>query len=541
MRVARTEESASMQRRSFLAGAAAIAAAPIRPAIAQTTRPGVLRYVPQADLTVIDPVMTTAYVTRYHATMVWDQLYGIDSKLQPQPQMVAGHTLEDDGRLWTFTLRDNLCFHDGEPVRGRDCVASIKRWAVRDPMGQVLLARVAEMAAPDDRRFTIRLTRPFSLVLHCLAKIGPPALMVMPERLASTDPFQSIQEVVGSGPFRFIAQERVVGSRVVYARNQDYVPRPDGTPDWQAGPKIVHFDRVEWTVMPDPGTASAALQAGEVDWWENPPNDLLPALERSAGVRTEATGPLGTIGTGVFNHLHPPFDKPAVRRIVQEAVSQVDFMTAAIGTNTELWHAGVGIFPPGTPMASEAGMDRITGPGRDLATLRQAMREAGYQGEQIILMAATDQAVQFAEDAVALDLLQKLGMNVRFEAMDWGTLVQRRASKAPPDKGGWNMFITGWSGLDMTTPLTNQTLRSNGAQAWFGWPDLPPVQTLIDAWVEAPDLAAQQAIAADVQRKALDLVPYFTTGQYFPHTACRHDISGTIPGQYVFWNVHRTA
>jgi peptide/nickel transport system substrate-binding protein len=218
-----------MQRRSFLAGAGATTALAQHRAIATTPTTRLLRYVPQADLTVIDPVMTTAYITRYHATMVWDQLYGIDSKLQPQPQMVEGHTIEDDGRLWTFTLRDNLRFHDGEPVRGRDCVASIKRWAARDPMGQALLARVADMAAPDDRRFTIRLTRPFNLVLNCLAKIGPPTLVMMPERLANTDPFQAIKEVVGSGPFRFEAAERVVGSKVVYTRNTDYVPRPNGS------------------------------------------------------------------------------------------------------------------------------------------------------------------------------------------------------------------------------------------------------------------------------------------------------------------------
>src|SRR3984885_9985545 len=324
-----------MRRRDFLAGTAA--SLPLSRAVAQTGKAGVLRYVPQADLTVIDPVMTTAYITRYHATAVYDQLYGIDSKLVPQPQMVEGHTLENDGKLWTFTLRDGLKFSDGEPVRGRDCVASIKRWAARDPMGQALLARLAEMAAPDDRRFTIRLTRPFSLILNCLAKIGPPALLVMPERLATTDPFQSIKEIVGSGPFRFVANERVVGSKVVYTRNQDYVPQPDGTPDWLAGPKIVNFDRVEWMVMPDPGTAAAALQNAEVDWWENPPNDLLPVLQRNHDVRTEDTGPLGIIGTGVLNHLHPPFDKPAVRRIVLEAISQADFMTAAAGTNKEMW------------------------------------------------------------------------------------------------------------------------------------------------------------------------------------------------------------
>jgi peptide/nickel transport system substrate-binding protein len=527
-----------MQRRTFLAGAAA--SLPVSRAIAQTGKASVLRYVPQADLTVIDPVMTTAYITRYHATAVWDQLYGVDSNLQPQPQMVDGHTVEDDGKLWTFTLRDGLKFHDNEPVRGKDCVASIKRWAARDPMGQILLSRVAEMTAPDDKHFTIRLTKPFSLVLNCLSKIGPPALMVMPERLAMTDPFTSIKEVIGSGPFRFVANERVVGSKVVYTRNADYVPRPNGTPDWLAGPKIVHFDRVEWIVQPDTSTAAAALENGEVDWWENPPTDLLAALDKSPNVRTEDTGPLGILGSGIFNHLHPPFDKPAVRRIILEATSQADYMTAAAGTNPSMWRDGIGFFAPGTPMASDAGLESVKGPRRDLPTLKKALRDAGYQGEKIVMMSPSDQAVLTGECAVALDMMQKLGMDVQYDVMDWGTLVQRRAKKDPPAQGGWNFFITGWAGIDMTTPITNQTLRSNGAKAWFGWPDLPEVQSLIDAWVDAPDVPAQQKIAAELQRKAFEQVPYLPTGQYFQRTACRKDITGIIPGQYVFWNVRRT-
>ncbi|MGD0431928.1 MAG: ABC transporter substrate-binding protein [Acetobacteraceae bacterium] len=526
-----------MRRRTFLTGVAA--SLPLARAVAQSGKASVLRYVPQADLTVIDPVMTTAYITRYHATMVWDQLYGIDSHLQPQPQMVDGHTVEDDGRLWTFTLRDGLRFHDGEPVRGRDCVASIRRWAVRDPMGQALLARLAEMTAPDDRRFTIRLTRPFGLVLNCLAKLGPPALMIMPERLAATDPFQSIKEMIGSGPFRFVPDERVVGSTVVYERNNDYVPRPNGTPDWLAGPKIVNFDRVEWHVMPDPGTAAGALENGEVDWWENPPNDLLPVLERSSGVRIQDNSRLGTLGTAIFNHLFPPFDKAAVRRVILQATSQTDFMTAAAGTSPEMWRAGVGFFTPGTPMASDAGLEVITEPRRDPATMRDVLRDAGYAGERIVVMVSSDQPVQSAQGAVLLDVLHKLGMNVDYQVMDWGTVVQRRASKEPPAKGGWNMFITGWNGLDMTTPITNQTLRANGGKAWFGWPDLPTVQTLIDAWLEAPDLAAQQRIAADLQREAFQQVPYLPTGQYFTRTACRRDIVDIPQGQFVFWNVRR--
>jgi peptide/nickel transport system substrate-binding protein len=362
----------------------------------------------------------------------------------------------------------------------------------------------------------------------------------MPERLANTDPFQTIKEVVGSGPFRFVADERVVGSKVVYTRNPTYVPRPNGTTDWLAGPKVVNFDRVEWVVMPDPATAAAALENGEVDWWENPPNDLLPMLNRSSNLRTENAAPLGNLYSGIFNHLHAPFDKPAVRRVMLQAISQADFMTAAAGTDPQMWRQGVGIFTPDTPMMNQAGMDIITVPKPDFAALGKAIRDAGYKNEKIVLMSPSDQAVLAAQCAVMTDLMQKMGMTVDMAVMDWGTLVQRRASKEPPDKGGWNMFITGWNGLDMTTPITNQPLRSNGAKAWFGWPDLPPVQALIEAWLEAPDTQTQQKIAVELQAKALELVPYLPTGQMFYRTACRKDITGIIPGQFVFWNVRRT-
>ena len=158
-----------MLRRTLLTGAGALLAAP---ALAQPAAARLLRYVPQTDLTVLDPVFTTAYVTRHHALMVYDQLYGLDAQLRPQPQMVEAHEVEADGLTWRFRLRDGLRFHDGAPVRGRDCIASIRRWAQRDGLGQVLLARVAEMAAPDDRSFAIRLHRRF----------GPAAQLGVPPR-----------------------------------------------------------------------------------------------------------------------------------------------------------------------------------------------------------------------------------------------------------------------------------------------------------------------------------------------------------------------
>lgn len=524
-----------MLRRHLLTGAATVLAAPT---LAQPQGARVLRFIPQADLTVLDTVLTTAYITRHHSLMVYDQLYGLDSQLRPQPQMVEGHTLEAGGLLWRFRLRDGLLFHDGERVTGRDCIASIRRWAQRDALGQVLLSRTAEMAADGDRGFTIRLNRAFGPMLESLAKIGPSALFVMPERLAATEATTAIRETIGSGPFRFVASERVVGARVVYERNPDYRPRETGTASWAAGPKIVHFDRVEWTVMPDPGTSAAALRNGEVDWWENPPNDLGPALRRSRDVVLKRGSPLGTIGTGVFNCLHPPFDKPAVRRAVLRAMSQTDFMSAAAGADPSLWRADAGVFTPGTPLATTAGIEAITGP-RDLERSKRELREAGYNNEPVVLLAPSDQPALAALGEVGHDLLRKLGMTVDFRISDWGTLVQRRSSREPADKGGWSMFHTTWNGLDGINPGVMQFLRANGQQAWFGWPDVPKLDALRQAWFDAPDLEGQQRIAEDIQRSVFEEAPYLPTGQYFASTAYRRTITEPISETLAFWGVRR--
>ena len=254
-----------------------------------------LRFIPQSDLTVLDPVWTTAYVTRNHGFAVFDTLYGLDGRFRAQPQMVAGAVRSAEGTEWRLGLRPGLKFHDGTPVLARDCVASIKRWGVRDAFGQALLAATDELSAPDDATILFRLKRPFPLLPDALGKSATSMCPIMPERLALTDPYTAITEMVGSGPFRFVADERVVGARVVYERFARYVPRPGGgAADWTAGPKTALVDRVEWHVIPDPGIAAAALQAGEADWWEQPLPDLYPVLRKVPwhdGAGAEPHGP----------------------------------------------------------------------------------------------------------------------------------------------------------------------------------------------------------------------------------------------------------
>ncbi|MBL6079143.1 ABC transporter substrate-binding protein [Belnapia sp. T18] len=521
-----------LPRRSLLASP--LAAALASPALAQAPR--VLRFVPQADLAILDPIATTATVTMLHGYAVFDTLYGTDAGYRIQPQMVEGHVVEEDGRRWTLTLREGLRFHDGEPVRGRDCAASIRRWAAGDGVGAELLAATDELSAPDDRRILFRLKQPFPLLPQALGKVTAAMPAMMPERLAATDPGRPLVEMVGSGPWRFLPEERLAGARLAYARFEGYLPRP-GTPSRTAGPKRVHFDRMEWHILPDPATAAAALQHREVDWLEYAGADLTRLLRRNRDLVVTAVDDRNACVLR-FNHLQAPFGNPAIRRAVLPAISQADCMLAAFGEDRATWSDDAGTFLSGTPMACEDGLAPLRGP-RDPAAARRALEAAGYRGEPVAILQPNDVAQLKALAEVVADALRQAGMAVEVVAADWGSIVQRRASKVPVSQGGWSIFVSGIAGAGELDPVSHLALRANGAAAWFGWPDSPRIEQLRRDWMAAADLAARQRIARDIQRQAMQDLPYVPLGEYSRVTAYRRNITDIPTGHCVFWGVRR--
>ena len=521
-------------RRSVL-GAGVLLAAP-RVARAQGSKGQggrVLRFVPSSDLAVLDPLFTTAAITASHGLMVFDTLYGVDEQFQARPQMVAGHTVEDDGLTWTLTLRDGLRFHDGEPVLARDAAASIRRWASRDMYGQEIGERADEITALDDRRLRLRLKRPFAVLPDALGKNGPSLCVVMPERLARTDADKQVTEMVGSGPYRFVAAERLAGARVVYQRFEGYQPRPDGVLSRMAGPKVAHFDRVEWHVIPDQATAAAALTTGEVDWVEATGSDVAPMLRRDPALGLSfARDPSASIMR--FNWLQPPFDKPAVRRAFLGAVDQLDAMTAGYGTDPAAFQTGVGYFTSNSAMATTAGLEVLTAP-RDMARVRRDLQAAGYAGERVVLLQSNDIPPTQAVTEVVADMLRKAGINLDVQTGDWGTISTRRGNRGPLDKGGWSVFVTGLT--NSTDPGGHLGLRANGAKAWFGWPDSPRLETLRQDWFAAPDVAARSAVCESIQRQALVDVPYIPLGEYRTLSAFKRGLTGFGPGTALFYGV----
>lgn len=527
-----------MNRRTFILTPllAAITQSLPLAALAQA-KPRVFRWVPQSDLALLDPVFTTASVTQNHAQLVYDTLYGLDAQYQPHPQMAEGHTVSDDRLIWTITLRPGLKFHDGAPVRAQDVIASIKRWGSRDLMGSSLIGVTKAMDAIDERTVRITLTEPFPLILTALARQATSMAVIMPERLASQPANQALKEVIGSGPFRFVPEKWLSGSRVVYERFADYVPRAqDVPPTFSAGPKVAHVPGVQWNVITDSATAIAALQAGEVDGVERVNNDFLGMLKDMPDIQLVKSA-LPTINILRFNHLYPPFDNVEIRRAILSVVNQTDFMTAANGSSfPEYWSDRCGAFVPDSPMDSPAGMEKLTGK-RDLDAARAAIKKAGYNNERIVLLDPVDFPAHHASALVAADLFKKLGLNVDVQSVDWGTAVQRRNSQAAPAEGGWNVAFTGLTGTNNLDPAGHLALRGNGRKAWFGWPDSPRLEELRTAWFKAPDLEAQKKICAQIQEQIFLDVPYIPLGATYGVAAVRKEWKDFQPQMPLFYTL----
>jgi len=530
-----------MHRRTFLKTAAAVAASAFAaPAISQRAAARALRFVPQADLANFDPIWNTQYVVRNGAMLIWDMLYGVDESLQPRRQMVEAEEVTPDGLAWTFRLRPALTFHDGEPVLARDVVASIARWEARDNMGLMLKAIENELVAVDDRTFRWKLKKPFRKILLALGKIGTPSCFIMPARIAATDPFKPISDYIGSGPMKLARSEWVPGARAVFEKFSAYLPRQERA-SWAAGGKQVLLDRIEWITMPDPATASAALQNGEVDWWETPIADLVPLLRKNRNVAVDIQDTLGNIGSFRMNHLHPPFNDVRGRRAILTAMSQEDYMRAVVGDDDALWKPLPSFLTPGTPLYNEEGGDILRGP-RNLDAAKRLLAESGYAGQPVTCVVAQDIAILKAMGDMTADLLKRIGINVDFIATDWGTTAARRAQKSPPGQGGWQMFHSWHAGALCVDPSSYTPIRANGDKAWFGWPTSPKVEAAIESWYDAASLDEEKAAMRHLNRAAFEDVVYAPTGFFLQYHAWRTNVHGIRKGPLpFFWGVSKAA
>ena len=528
-----TAVARGLTRRSVIAVAAMAA-----PALAVGVREKTLRFVPQCDLTWFDPTFWPFMETRNHAMMVYDMLYGIDGVGQVQPQMAEGQALEDGGLTCRIRLREGLVFQYGTPVLAGDCVASIRRWGMHHMMGRSLIASTREISAPDDRTIVRRLAQRFPMLLHALAWPGMAGCVIMPARVADRADFQHIGEVIGSEPFRYLPEARQAGQMVAYARHAGYVPRPSGTATFTAGPKLAHFDQVEWHVMPDRQTVLPALQSGMVDWCESLMPEQFAEMAAAPGLVLKVHDRAGFIGTMRVNHLNFPFNDPVIRRAVLPAVDQAGFMAAASGGGPEYWRNGVGFFGPTSPMASRAGMSAISA-APQFARARAALRATSYRGETLVVVGIADLPEPRVMAELGVEMLRAIGFTVELVQVPLAALVPRLLRSQPSGAGGWNAVFGYWSGLDQWHPGMHRYLAAEGQANEVGWPTSERLEALRRTWLAAPDLATQRKLAADLQVQAFEDVPYVPRGQWVRPTLYAASLSGMLDGYPLFWNLRR--
>ncbi len=501
-------------------------------AAAQTT----LRVVMHSDLKIVDPIWTTAYISRNHGYMIYDTLFAMDAQGEIRPQMVDKYEVSPDQLTYTLTLRDGLLWHDGQPVTAEDCIASIKRWGAKDSMGQKMMSFVRDFAVVNPQTFQLLLKEPTGLVLQALGKPSSNVPFMMPRRVAETPPSEQIKDLTGSGPFVFKSEEWKPGDKAVYVKYAQYKARSEA-PSSLAGGKVVNVDRVEWRAIADHQTAINALLGGEIDLIEAPPHDLLPVLKKDASVKLVDINPLGLQYTFRFNTLHKPFDDARVRQAVFYALNQEDFLKAVIG-DPAYYKVCKSFYPCGSPLETTKGMEELLT--SNFAKARQLLEAAGYDGTPIVLMHSTDLAALANLAPVAKSLMEQAGFKVDMHSMDWQTLVARRAKKEPPAQGGWHAFLTAWVAADILNPVMLGFLNAGCDQAMFGWPCDADIERLRDQYARETNPVQLKAIAEAAQVRATQYPTHIPLGQWFQPAAMRQNVDGMMLAPVtVFWNVEK--
>jgi peptide/nickel transport system substrate-binding protein len=513
--------------RAIMATVFAIASVVAAPVWAQST----LKVRPFGDLKTLDPMVTSDYMVRNHGYMVYDTLFSPDEKGVIKPQMVDSFATSPDGLTWTLVLRDALKFHDGTAVTAADVVASLHRWGQLDGLGQQLMAHTASLEAIDPKTIKLTLKDRWGLVLEALGKPSSMVPFIMPERIAKTPSTEAVKDPIGSGPFMMKRDEWSPGSKVVYIKASTYVPRQE-PPSGLAGGKVAKFDRVEWTIIPDAQTALNALQAGELDIFEELPPDMITLLKDNAKVGIAKQGALQ--GVMRLNQAVPPFNNVKLRQAILNLVDQDQTLRAYVD-DTSLYTNCSSFYMCNSPYFTDAGW-----PKPDVAKAKQLVKDSGYDGSPIVLLDATETALH-PQTLVVAQAMRDIGLNVDYQAMDWPTLSTRRASRNPVAQGGWSAFMSGPAAPDMSEPVGHLALRSNCEKAWFGWPCDETIEKLRAEFTMIPDLDGRKVNARSIQLRALETVPYVPVGQFYLVRGYRKDLSGLLSADVpVYWSIGRS-
>jgi peptide/nickel transport system substrate-binding protein len=496
-----------------------------------------VRVVMHSDLKIMDPLISTNYISRAHGYLVWDQLLARDAKGVVRPQMAERWEVSKDGLAWTFTLRGGLEWHDGTPVTADDCIASINRFVKRDSTGLRLAAFVTGYEKVDARTFRILLNQPYGLVLEALSKPSLSPLFMMPKRVAETPPSEPIkpEQVIGSGPYIFKLDEWKPGEKVVYVRNPKYKPRNE-PPSGVAGGKVAMVDRVEWLAISDSQTALSALGRGEVDVMEVVPAELAPLASGNKSLILEP----GWQQTFFLrpNWLHPPLNNPKIRQALLAALSQEQILKGMVG-NPRNYRNCQSVYPCNSENYTTVGMTgNVQG---DVKRARALLKEAGYDGTPLVIPHPTDVPLIGNLGPLAKQQLERAGFKVQLAPSDWQSMSMRLRKKDKPSEGGWSLYLSSLDLMDAQNPIDRAHFNTDCKTSFIGWPCDDKMELMRDAYSRTSDVAARRGLAREIQERNAEIVAFIPLGEHSAFSARTSKIQFTFQQPFLlFWGLKKS-
>jgi len=498
------------------------------------TNKKILKIVPHANLTILDPMWTSIYVTRNHGYLIYDTLFSLDINGIPQPQMIKDFKVSDDKLHWSFVLRDDLKWHDGKPVTSEDCIASLKRWSVNSGQGQELFKNIISIKNIDDKSFIIDLQRPYKNVLQSLATISPYVPFMMPKRVADTDPKKQITDYTGSGPFIFKKDLFLPGKKSIYIKNYNYVPRIEPS-SYAAGNKEAKVDEIDWISYETQSEAIDALAKGEVDYLESPDPKLLEKIRGNSNIIITTTINEGFVGILRFNSNSSPFNNLAVRRAISSVIDPVIYMTNAFGIEKN-WHICQDNYPCNFDSSREKKTFQIDE--KRISEAKRIIFESGYKNEPIILLDAIDMPVVSSLTDTTAQNLRRVGFNVVIKKTNWSDMALSRIIQGKNSNNSWDIFHTFWASSDMQDPesIIFSTDKNNG---WFGWPSNPAVEAMREIYPFIKDKKDETDLLVKIKEITKYESNYIPVGQFVLPVAYRKNVRGIIPASAQFyWSVY---
>ncbi len=488
---------------------------------------GILRVATIGEPPHLDEHQSTAELIAVLGYCAYEGLFTYDADYQPIPELVAEHTVSEDGLTHTMALRQGVMFHNGEPLTAADAIASVERWGRISGVGKRLMEKTAELAQVDDSTIEFRLNEPYGTILIALAH-NTQACTIHPKSIldaAGDEPMTDPAQYVGTGPYRLAEWRRDAAMR--FERFDDYQSAPGDVPNGYGGRKYAYADAIEFIPVPDEAARVAGLQAGDYQLGLDIGNDQYEVLNGAPGIIAEILTPTNW-DVFFLNWSSPLMSNLAMRQAVQAAFDHLPMLQSGRGGD-EFVRLDPGLMMQQTPWYSTAGEEFYNVNDPDLA--RAKLEEAGYDGTPLRFMTTQEYSYMYGEAIVAQQQLEAVGITVDLQVTDWATVLERRAQ---PEE--WDMFGTGHGFV----PDPSQISYVGQMNQYPGWWSSESSLELAAELLAESDFDTRKGVFDQIQEAHYTEIPAIKIGDS-SNVSFRSDTVGGWDGQFErgvkFWNL----